>query len=254
VTNDVVPQGIAVVVPCRDAAPFIGELLDSLATQSLPPEVVVVVDDGSTDGSADVVRRWAASHSLPVRVLVQPPTGVAAALRQAIADTDQPLVARVDADDVVDPGWLEQLSAALLDQPDAGYAYPAMQMFGQVTGRYYVRPFDAASLVFQGNFVCCGALMRRSAYRSLEGIADLPAWEDWDLWLQFLDHGYEGVFVDADLYRWRRHGTTRNQLTWVRRRQLRGQIWWRHRRLLRRYARSAAPLIWQRWRHPVSQQ
>jgi glycosyltransferase involved in cell wall biosynthesis len=245
---------IAVIVPCHNAAPFLEQMLESLVAQELQPAIVVIVDDGSTDGSADVVARWSERGGLPIRLVREAHHGVAAALRTAIAHCDQDLIARVDADDIVEPQWLGRLCAALDADPSAGYAYPAMTMFGESTGRYYVRDFDGASLLFEGNFVCCGSLMRRAAYEQCDGISDLPAWEDWDLWLQFLERGFEGSFVDSELYRWRRHGETRNRQSFLQRRLLRLRIWWRHRRLVVRYARQAPRMIRRRWKRPVTEQ
>jgi glycosyltransferase involved in cell wall biosynthesis len=248
-------DGIAVVVPCRDAAPWLAALLDSLAGQSRRPDEVVVVDDGSRDGSAGVVEQWTRQNpTLPVTLLQQPASGVHAAVRRALAATDRALVARIDADDLLEPRYLEALDAALVAHPEAGYAYSAMRMFGAAEGRYYTRPFDAASLVLEGNFVCAGALMRREAYDRTAGVADLPAWEDWDLWLSFLDAGYEGVLVDEELYLWRRHARSRNTLSLARRRLLRLRIMWRHRGLVRRHAREGWRGAVRRWRHPVRQQ
>lgn len=253
--NRVRATGVAtVVVPCRNAAAFLPDLLDSLQNQTMPPYEILVIDDGSTDSSAAVAEAWAQAHRLPVRVVRQPPLGVAAALNRGVAEASTDLVARADADDVVHPRWLELLACALQRDPAAGYAYPAMRMFGQATGRYYSRPFDAASLVFEGNFVCCGALMRREAYHLGGGTSELPAWEDWDLWLKFLTAGYHGTYVDEELYLWRRHGRTRNQLKWWQRRQLRARIWWRHRDLLVRYRAGAITSVARRARHRVTVQ
>jgi glycosyltransferase involved in cell wall biosynthesis len=246
---------VCVVIPCRNAAPWIAETLDSLHGQSLLPAEVVVVDDGSTDGSAEVVRAWMAAHAaLPVTLVRQRWAGLKVAMDTAVSASNSPLLCRVDADDVVGVDYLGLLVAALDGHPSVGYAYPLMTMFGDREGPYYTRDFSAASLVFQGNFVCAGALMRRSAYLASGGLAELPAWEDWDLWLRFLGAGWEGVLVPAADYRWRRHGATRNTLTWRQRRWLRLRIWWRHRGLVRRYAPQAVPLLIDRLRHRVSQQ
>lgn len=246
---------ITVVMPCRDAAPWIEEALDSLAAQSLRPTQVVVVDDGSTDGSADVVEQWKDRHpDLQVGLLRRPPSGVHGALAAAVAAAHGELLCRLDADDRLAPDYLERLAGALEINPDLAYAYPVMRMFGDVEGLYYTRDFSAPSLVYEGNFVCAGALVRRAAYDEVGGVADLPAWEDWDLWLRLLGHGHHGVLVPEAEYGWRRHGSTRNQLRWTQRRALRLKIWWRHRGLCRRYARYAVPMLLHRIRHPITQQ
>jgi glycosyltransferase involved in cell wall biosynthesis len=164
------------------------------------------------------------------------------------------LLCRLDADDRIAPDYLHLLAAALDVTPNVAYAYPSMEMFGDAQGSYYTRSFSAPSLVFQGNFVCAGALVRRDTYEEAGGLADLPAWEDWDLWLRLLGRGHEGIWVPEARYEWRRHGASRNRMTWRRRRMLRLRIWARHRALLWRYGRVALPMLVERARHPVRQQ
>lgn len=247
---------IAVIMPCRNAGLWIAEALDSVAHQSRPPDEIVVVDDGSSDNSVATTERWIERHTgtPPVRVIRQSALGVAAAVRHGVASTSANLIVRVDADDLLDPEFLAALEAALADRPEAGYAYSAMRMFGSATGRYPVQEFDATQLVIGGNFVPASALMRRAAYEAAGGIADLPAWEDWDLWLSFLEAGWEGVLVDRELYYWRRHESSRNTMSWSRRRRLRLRIWWRHRTLVSRYIVRGIPVAARRIRHPVRQQ
>lgn len=246
---------VSVVVPCRNAAPWIGQALDSLAQQSEPPRQVVIVDDGSSDGSGAVIRAWGDAHpELVVTLIRQEGLGLRTALQEAVDRCDGELLCRLDADDRLAPDYLELLTAALDAMPETAYAYPVMQMFGDVTGAYYTREFSGPSLVYQGNFVCAGALVRRAAYLEAGGPSDLPAWEDWDLWLRMLALGHTGVLVREATYDWRRHGQTRNRLSWRQRRLLRVRIWWRHRRLLIRYAPQAAPLLVERLLHPVKQQ
>jgi glycosyltransferase involved in cell wall biosynthesis len=251
----VLVRGISVVVPCRDAAPWIEEALDSLAAQTHPPQEVVVVDDGSADGSADLVASWAAQHAeLPVVLLKRPRRGLQCTLSEAVAASSGELLCRLDADDQLAADYLERLSEGLAAHPGVAYAYPRMRLFGEAEGLYPTQEFSSAGLVFQGNFVCAGALVRRAAYDRAGGVADLPAWEDWDLWLRLLRNGDIGLLVPEAEYRWRRHGRTRNQLSWPQRRALRLRIWWRHRSLLVRFAPAAPALLLQRLLHPVRQQ
>ena len=249
-------RDVAVIVPCKNYAQFLEEALDSLLAQSLRPTEVLIVDDSSIDASADVARAWLHDHGYPVgwQLLAASGAGVAAAVRQGIAASTSTYVARLDADDRVHPTFLARLVDALELDPAAAYAYPAMQLFGDAHGRYHVLPFDPARLVLEGNFVSACALMRRQCYDRTRGVVDLPAWEDWDLWLSFLDEGMVGTFVDEDLYFWRRHGQTRNKLSQVRRRMLRLRIWGRHPGLLVTHGRAGAIHLWRRARNPIGQQ
>jgi glycosyltransferase involved in cell wall biosynthesis len=119
-----VPAGaISVVIPVRDAEPYLVEAVSSALEQSPAPLEVVVVDDGSTDASADV----AESFGPPVRCLRQPPLGIAAALNHGIATARGTFLAFLDADDVWTPDKLRLQSAALDEspRPDAVFGHLA---------------------------------------------------------------------------------------------------------------------------------
>ena len=86
-------RDVAVVIPVRDGAAYLDEALASVFAQTLPPSEVVVVDDGSTDGSADVAR----AHDARVRVIPQPPLGAGAARNRGVEATTAPWLAFLDA-------------------------------------------------------------------------------------------------------------------------------------------------------------
>jgi glycosyltransferase involved in cell wall biosynthesis len=99
---------LSVVVPVLDMAESIGACLEALVTQSLPREQfeVIVVDNGSTDGTRDVVQRY------PVTLLREPIPGACNARNTGIRAASGPFVAFTDADCVPSRGWLRQLALA----------------------------------------------------------------------------------------------------------------------------------------------
>ena len=113
-------DGVAVVIPARDAATTIVPLLQDLYAQRWPKELleVVVVDDGSSDGTADLVRglmrNWPGLRLLPATG-----TGKKAAIAQAVSATDRPWVLLTDADVRCGPARVPQVMRVLQDQrPD----------------------------------------------------------------------------------------------------------------------------------------
>jgi glycosyltransferase involved in cell wall biosynthesis len=100
---------VSVVVPARNVARYIGEALRSILAQTLRPAEVIVVDDGSDDGTADVAR----SFGPAVCVLANDGRGVAAALNRGVRESRSEFIAHFDADDVMRPNKLARQMAVM---------------------------------------------------------------------------------------------------------------------------------------------
>lgn len=192
---------VSVVVPCRNGARTIGRQLDGLrAQQPGVPWEVVLVDNGSTDGSADLART--AAGSLPLRVVEAPQCHSAGEVRNVGADVAEgTYLAFCDADDVVAPGWL----SALLDLAGPGRL---------VAGRFDVDVEDDGSARLQARpvpqqaglqrasygpglpFAAAGNLaVHRAAFQRLDGFDPRVRWlEDTDLCWRAQLAGYELVY------------------------------------------------------------
>jgi glycosyltransferase involved in cell wall biosynthesis len=128
--GEIVTGRLWVIVPAYNEARRIRATLDSLAAQSDVDFTLLVVDNDSVDGTADVVREFAAHAPMPVRLLAEPEKGVGSAVdtgfRYAIA-SGAALLARTDADCLPRPGWVAAARAAL----DGG----AGMVCGRITAR-----------------------------------------------------------------------------------------------------------------------
>lgn len=109
---------IAVIIPAHDAADVIGRALSSVARQSRRPDEVIVVDDGSRDGTATAVRAWLEEGSLPLRMIHQENRGPGAARNAALEASRSELILPLDADDELLPGGIRALAAGFRAWPD----------------------------------------------------------------------------------------------------------------------------------------
>lgn len=127
---------MSVVVPAYNAAATLRATLESIASQTVLPLDVIVVDDGSGDDTATVARGMAGR--LPgLQVLSIPRSGVSAARNAGIARARGDLVAPVDADDLLHATYIEQMTAPFARDPACGLAYcylRAIDLDGRVTG------------------------------------------------------------------------------------------------------------------------
>ena len=99
---------LSVIIPLYNKEREIGDTVRSVLAQTLQPAEIVVVDDGSTDGSADIVRGIA---SPLIKLVTQANAGECAARNRAIAESTGDYIALLDADDTWEPGFLEEIAA-----------------------------------------------------------------------------------------------------------------------------------------------
>ena len=104
-------QPVSVILTVLNEASASERLLESLAAQTYPADEVVVVDGGSTDGTIEVLDRWAGGGRLPLRILVHPGANISAGRNAAIAAASGPIIAVTDAGVRLEPDWLKELVA-----------------------------------------------------------------------------------------------------------------------------------------------
>jgi glycosyltransferase involved in cell wall biosynthesis len=105
---------ISVVIPIRNAMPWLEEQVNALVAQVCPEEwEVILADNGSTDGSLEFARRWSADHPQFRLINASERHGAPSARNIGVQEANGDLLAFCDADDVVLPGWLEACVAAL---------------------------------------------------------------------------------------------------------------------------------------------
>jgi GT2 family glycosyltransferase len=188
-------MSVSVIVPAYDAVAFLPTALASIAGQTRPPDEVVVFDDGSRDGTAELARRW--EHRLPLQVVRSPVNrGLGAARALAIQHSHGARVALLDADDYWMPNHLDVLTS-LHDRHGGivtsnSYRWVPGTRLGTVP-RQRVVPIppaqDQPRAIIQRNFVAYASIFDREAYGRAGGFRALRASEDWDLWIRMIRNG-----------------------------------------------------------------
>ncbi|MCA5893003.1 glycosyltransferase family 2 protein [Isoptericola sp. NEAU-Y5] len=177
---------ISVVLPTYDRAETLPAAIASVLEQTVPVHEVIVVDDGSTDASADIVAR-AAERDSRVRLVQQRHLGATAARNRGISEAQGELVAFQDSDDLWLPTFVEHLG------PSAG---PGVVVFG--TCRAWagsssslepLRPIanPRRSLRRTNLFSTQSAILDGALLRDVRFDGNLRRFQDWDLWLSLIE-------------------------------------------------------------------
>ena len=208
---------LSVVLPVFNGEASLDEAISSITRQSFGDFELLVVDDGSSDGSAAIARRHAAADPR-VKLRSNPGKGLVAALNHGIEQASADLIARMDADDVALPARFERQMARMGGEPD-------LLVLGTATIRVDDRgkelevtipPADPAEIsrrLDRGNPIAHPTVvMRRAAVRAVGGYrrAYVRA-EDYDLWLRLAERG-KLANLEEPLLRYRIGGAFRPEL------------------------------------------
>ncbi len=208
---------VSVLLPARNAGVTVERAVRSILGQTLRELELVVVDDGSVDATADVLRRLSREDGR-LRVVRGEGRGIVPALRLGLGHCRAALIARMDADDEALPQRLEKSVAALEGDPglagvgtqievfrDDRPVSPNMQLYAR-----WLNGLTSPERLSRERFIespLChpSVTLRRSALEEVGGWEDGDFPEDYQLWLKLLACGHRLACVPELLFRWRDH-------------------------------------------------
>lgn len=178
---------VTVVVPTYNRVSLVGASLDSIARQTFRDFEVMVVDDGSSDNTKELI----ASRKEPIRYLWQHNQGPAAARNHALRLVRSEFVAFLDSDDLWLPTFLERTIGWLREHPEDALVFTdfrSIRASGKPMHGHRKRPYggDVTARLFASTFICTPAVVVRSAViRDAGGFDErMSHCEDYDLWLR----------------------------------------------------------------------
>lgn len=207
---------VSVLMPVYNAASTLEEALESLRQQTFGDFEIVAVDDGSVDGSGDLLEEWRKKDPR-LRPILAGHAGLIEALNRGLAECRGPLVARMDTDDVSHAQRLEKQVDLLERRPEISVASCLVELFppDQVAAgfRIYVDWLNGLveheeigrEIFIESPIVHPSAMVRRAELVELGGYQERGWAEDYDLWLRYHAAGRRFAKVAEPLFCWREH-------------------------------------------------
>ena len=205
---------VTVLLPVYNAEAFLEEALASVVTQTFTDFRLLAVDDGSTDGSLNILERHADADPR-ITVISRPNTGIVGALNEMARLARSPLLARMDADDVAMPDRFQRQIALFDAKPKAVCVGGGIEMITE-SGRPIMTPapvtgdanIQREALAGRTPISHPSAMIRREAFEAVGGYnADSYPAEDLDLFLRLGELG-ELHNVPETVLRYRMHGNS----------------------------------------------
>ena len=217
---------ISTIIPVYNCEAYIAEALDSALNQTDVRQEIIVVNDGSKDGTEAILREYEKREIPNLRVIHQPNAGFIAARNRGVAEATGSWLAFLDSDDAWSPNKL-----ALQWQKVQTEAFPNLAVV--YTERLNVGAIDCmkprqseSQTLYEGpgelmfthlldtNFITVSSsLVRKDVYDLMGGFdAEATGCEDWDLWLRISGAGYATAVICEPLtqYRWLENAMSRN--------------------------------------------
>ena len=227
---------VSVIVPCYNCAQYLSEALDSVYMQTLSDWECIIIDDGSTDNTKQIVLSYTQKDSR-FKYIYQTNKGVSSARNAGIRNSVSKYILPLDADDKIATEYLKEATNILAKEPGIKLVYAKGEYFGKVKREMNEQPFSIRKLLIE-NIIFCSAVFKREDFNKTTGYSEdmVEGLEDWEFWVSFLNESDRVFQISHVRFYYRIRDNSRNPLNGSEvQRKLRRQIYEKHKELYDKY-------------------
>lgn len=241
---------VSVIIPFYNMEDFLAQTIDWVMESTYPTMEIILVDDGSTDTSGTIARRYAERFD-KITFLKQENRGVSVARNHGISHARGQYILPVDGDDRLCSGFIEEAVRVLEARPEVKVVTSESEFFGGKAGPWKLPVFDI-NLLARKNIMHASALYRKTDWAAAGGYCpEMKGREDWDFWISMLKNGGEVVRLPIVGYKYRIRPNSKRIRTRKLKRQINDQLNARHPEFFKRVL--GGPLRIQRtWSKPYN--
>ncbi len=227
---------VSVIVPCYNYGRFLSEALESVRKQSFTDWECIVVDNGSTDNTKEVMQGFV-NVDKRFRYFLHENKGVSKARNFAIKNCLGKYILPLDADDKIGHDYLMEAVKVLENKPALKIVYSEAQLFGEVNRKWENPDFSIENMLKE-NCIFCSAFFKKEDFDKTKGYNEemLIGFEDWNFWLELLRSGGEVYKIPKVHFYYRvRKSSRNNTLGAEKQKLLRRQIYQNHKDQYEKY-------------------
>lgn len=238
---------VTVIVPAYNYANFIGECLDSVLSQTFKSWECIVIDNGSTDNTQEIVKSYSNKDGR-IKYHYTNQKGVSLARNLAVSLSHGTYLLPLDADDKIDPTYLEKAASVMNQNPEISLVYCNAILFGSVNKKWILPDFNFKAMLIE-NSIFCSALIKKNEFLAVNGynVNMVEGFEDWDFWIKYLANNKKVYKLNDILFYYRIKQHSRNSvLDTEKQLRLRTQIYHNHKDIYHQFF-SIPELIYQNY-------
>ncbi len=183
---------VSVVIPCYNQAEYIEETVDSVLKQSYVPIEIIIVNDGSTDNSGNVIEEIISKYPT-IKSIVIKNSGVSRARNIGIENAEGKYILPLDADDLIEPDYIKLAVEEFQKNPDLLVVTAKGRFFGKETGDWNLEDFSMKKML-HGNVVFCPSIFKKSDWQKVGGFDEnMTHLEDWEFFIRLTSLAPEQV-------------------------------------------------------------
>ncbi len=202
---------VSIIIPCYNNKSVVLEAIDSALKQSYPCIEIIVVDDGSTDFSYELIED-SYKNCGNVQVVRQHNQGPAAARNTGFSVSRGDFLVFLDADDMLHKDYVSNCHRVYENDPGVNIVYCDVEFFENRTGLWKLKPFSESTILLY-NSIPVFAMIRSCVFRQIGKYdTQLKCSEDWELWIRLLQQ-FDGVYKIPKVLYYYRKRNEKNSIT-----------------------------------------
>jgi tetratricopeptide (TPR) repeat protein len=192
---------VSVIIPCYNLAQYLRECVESVIAQTYLNLEIIIVDDGSTDESNAVSGDLMKNYPNAIQHHANKHFGHPGFPRNfGISKSSGEFIMCLDADDKLDPEYVETCVRTLQQNPTASIAYTEAQSFGSINGiLHMLQDYNFENLLL-GDYIHCASMYKRIVWQEVGGYKTNLRVEDWNFWIEAGKLGHFGIPIDRPLF------------------------------------------------------